>query len=312
MRPSNQRVGSTNFIIVAAFIVVFLLTCFGEADAQVVVKYTVLPPANIILKNPPPGEKAELGMNILDIGVEFPIYSKGDEETGAFSELSNKIDIRRHEFRMELPAGETEYFPDTVYAIKDELVLIKSLPNDWYTVTVGSLGIYSDFENIDQDHFLFEGGLIIVKKINRNLDLGLGPVFTYAFGEAVLIPAPFVKYQSEGNVTFEVKFPRFATLGYTFSEDFQVRFAARSLYNNYRLGDERAEDPNGKSTVIVFSDITLGLESSIQLFDEIFLDLAIGRTVNRTFYVNDDNGDELFDRELEEANFFSVGLAAMF
>lgn len=311
MRTTNQRVGSTNFILVAAFTVVFLLTSFGKADAQVTVKYTVLPKANIILKNPPPGEKAELGMGILDIGVAFPIYSRGDEETGEFSELLNTIGFRRHTFNMELPAGETEYFPETVYAIKDELVLIKSLRNNWYTVTVGSLGIYSDFENIDSDHFLFEGGMIFVKKINKNFDLGLGPVFTYAFGEAVLIPAPFVKFQSEGNVTFEVKFPRFVTLGYTFSENFQVRIAARSLYDNYRLGDERAED-NGKSTVIVFSDITLGLESSIRLSDPISLDLAIGRTVNRKFFVNDDSGDELFDRELEDTNFFSVGLAAKF
>jgi len=169
-------------------------------------------------------------------------------------------------------------------------------------------GIHTDFENVDSDHFLAEGGLIFARKVGESFTLGLGPVFTYAFGNPIFIPAPLVKYTS-GNDKFliDIRVPQHIILSYTYSDNLQNSLKIGSLYSNYRLGDERAE-ADGKSTTIVFSDLIISVETLIRLYGPIALDVSIGSTINREFTVENHKQKELFDRGMDNTLFFSVGL----
>ncbi len=248
-------------------------------------------------------------MNIFDFGIGLSLYEKANKETGAFTSIESSLEFRHHSFTTELD----EYFPAALYGINNTFVGFKSLNSKWFMVGILSSGIFSDFKNVDGDHFLFEGGVLFAKKISKNLTLGIGPIVTYAFGNPLIIPAPLVKYTSRNEkITLDVKVPQHVVLGYAFSKNFKTALAARSLYSNYSLGDDKAVNQDGKSPTVVFSDLTLALESTIRLFGPVGLDVALGTTLKRTFTVDDNKGDELFDRNLENTFFVSAGLKAPF
>ncbi len=310
MRTTNQKAGLSIFLTIACT-AVFLLTSIGEGYPQIRVNNIVMPEANIVKADPPPGQEAKIGMNILDVEVEFPLHAYENPRTGAFTELSNSFGFRNQTISKKFPADDDEYFPDALYAMNYSLALVKSLGKKWYTVAFGSAGLYTDFENVDGNHLLIEGGAFFVRKLSKSFHFGLGPVFTYAFGEPIIIPAPFLRYAGQGRVSAEIKFPRYAKLNYAVSQGFQVGLAARSFYNNYSLGHTEAQS-NGENTVILFSDLALGIESSIRLFKPLFLNVGVGTTIDREFVVDDNNGDQLFDRGMKDTIFFTFGLATEF
>jgi hypothetical protein len=303
---------SRGFYLTIVFSLIFLCLEVTSGFAQIGVKYTVLPAANMKSVDAPAGEKAEMSMGILDFNVGIPLYVDENEETGEIFSIENELEFRRQTFDMTLPTGQNEYFPTALYSINYSISGVKSLSEKWFMVGFLSTGIFTDFENVDSDHFLAEGGLIFARKFGESFTLGLGPVFTYAFGNPVLIPAPLVKYTS-GNEKFsiDIKVPQHIILSYAFSENFQSKLAIGSLYSNYKLGDDRALS-DGKGVTIVFSDLTIALESLVRLYGPIGLEAAIGTTVNREFTVEDHKEKELFDRGMDNTLFFSVGLKTVF
>ncbi len=303
---------SRRFYLTMGFSFIFLCLEVTSGFAQIGVKHTVLPAANMKSVDAPAGEKAEMSMGILDFNVGIPLYVDENEKTGEIFSIENELGFRRQTFDITLPTGQNEYFPKALYSINYSISGVKSLSKKWFMVGFISTGIFTDFENVDSDHFLAEGGVIFARKVGESFTLGIGPVFTYAFGNPIFIPAPLVKYTS-GNEKFsiDIKVPQHLILSYTFSENFQSRLAIGSFYNNYRLGDERALY-DGKGVTIVFSDLTVALESSVRLFGPIALNVAVGSTIIREFTVEDHKGKELFDRGMENTIFFSLGLKTVF
>lgn len=285
-----------------------ILAAATTGSAQIRVTDTYLPPSDIKKENPPPGESATLEMNLLDVGTEFPLFVSKDQAGEISTALVNELGFRHHALKLELPAGQSEYFPTSLYAVREGLILMQSLSANWYVVGFGSAAIATDFHDVGFDHLIFEGGAFGVYKISKPLHVGLGPVFTFAFGNPLLIPAPFVRYQGEEKLSVQVQVPKLAKVAYAFTDDFDLGIAGRFLYNNYRLGDERARTPDGKSTVIVFSDITVGLEASLRIYQPLFVTGGVGATVYRKFRVDDDGGSELFNRDLQNTPFASLGL----
>lgn len=305
----NFRLGNHQLPLPACALASLVLSLAPEpAHAQVTVTDTYLPPSDIKRENPPPGESATLEMNLIDVSTELPLFVSKDDKGRPRTLLVNELAFRHHALDLVLPAGQSEYFPTDLYAIREGLSLIQTLSTDWYAVGFGSVAIATDFNDVGFEHLIFEGGAFGVYKLSEAFHVGLGPVFTFAFGHPLLIPAPFVRYRGEEKLSFQLQVPRLAKLTYAFSDSFDLGIAGRSLYNNYRLGDERARTPDGKSTVIVFSDITVSLEASLRLYQPLFATFGVGSTVYRRFRVDDDGGDELFNRDLENTPVVSLGL----
>ncbi len=284
------------------------LSFAGPSLAQLTVNDTYLPASNIKLANPPPGESATLAMNLLDVRAELPLYVKRNERDKPETLLLVAPSFRHHALSLELPPGDDEYFPTALYAAGLELALMQDISSNWYGVLFGSGALASDFENIDARHLLFEGGGFFVYRLTQDFHVGLGPVFTYAFGHPLLIPAPFVRYEGEGKWQFKMQFPRFAKLTYVASKRFEFGVIARSLYNNYLLGNDAAETAGGDSPVIVFSDLTLGLEAGVRIVGPVWLTAGGGFTASRQFTVEDENQNELFNRDMENTPFATLGL----
>ncbi len=210
------------------------------AYAQMNAMYTVLPSSEV--KEAPANGETEVAVTIFDFGINIPLYERVNEKKGTITSIGSRLDFRVHEFVIDFPDGVNEYLPDTLYSINYTVDGVTSLNSKWFMVGLLSTGISSDFENVDSDHFFAEGGVIFAKKLS-NLTLGIGPAYTYAFGNPKFILAPLIKYSShDEKFTVDVKAPKHAILGYSFSEKYQGALALRTLYNNYSLGDDMAVD----------------------------------------------------------------------
>ncbi len=300
MTTTTTRFATT---ALGAAVATFVLT--SAAQAQVVLNNTYLPAAELTRDDAPDGQPAEMSMNILDVGLEVPVYIAG--RGASRTVVSAGVAVRRHSFDLQLHDGSDDFFPTQLYAVDGSLAAIKPLGGRWSIIGFGTVGLHTDFHDVGVDHVVAEGGGFVVRRVGDNLQLGLGPVLTYAFGKPLVLPAPFIRYQGDGKLSIETRFPRYVKAAYALTDDVEIGAAARSLYNNYRIGDERAQGADGESPVVVFSDLTVGVESAVRLTGPIWLTAGIGTTLHRTMTVNDDDGDELFDRGMQNGLVLSAG-----
>lgn len=289
-------------------VVSLLVLLAHRAEAQVSIRNSNLGKAVITSADAPAGPQvAKIGMNVLDVEATFPLLNK--QEAGDVTLLENTFGFRQQNFTYVWPAGDTEYRPDRVYGASYSINLIKTHGENWRSITFLSGGAYSDFEDFGTDDLLIEGGSLLVRSVGEHWQIGVGPVFTYAFGNPLVIPAPYLRYQGEGKVSVDVRVPQYAVVGLQMGQNVQMGVALRSLYNNYKLGDPSAQDASGEHTSIVFSDLTLGLESKVRLGSGASLDFGVSTTLDRTFEINDHRGDKLFSRGLDRTWVASVGLS---
>jgi len=286
----------------------------GPAAAQISVRNTTLGKAAILSDDAPPGpEKARMGINIVDVDLGFPLLIRGDMEDddakGAF--LGGGLGLRRQDFLYDWPDGDTEYKPERVYGLSLGFVFVRKHGPHWTTVAFAGSGIFSDLKNVDGNDFLYNGGTFLVRNVGESWRVGGGIVATYAFGDPVVIPIPYVDYVGRGRLLIDFEMPEYLLVGCRFSPRLEAGVATRLVFDNYKLGDERARDADGEKASIVFSDVTVGLETRVRLAGPLRFDVALARTVHRKLEIADHRGDTLYERGLDPAWVLTAGLAVV-
>ena len=289
-------------------VAVLILASTSRTQAQISVRNSLLGKALIVSSDAPPGpEVAKIGMNVVDVEATFPLLTRANPRTEARTVLEHKLGLRHQYFTYQWPAGDTEYKPDQVYGISNGLSLYQTHGQKWSSISFATIGAYSDMEDVSGKDLLAEGGILIMRKFGEHWLLGGGPVFTYAFGDPLLIPAPYLHYKGGGKIYLDVRVPKHASIGMQVTPNFRAGLALRSLFNNYRLGDPRARNTDGKSVSIVFSDVTLGAEAS--LGGRLRLDFGAGTTLDRKLDINDHRGKKILSRGLKNTWMISAGLS---
>lgn len=288
-----------------ALIISALMGYVTPTLADVSISHTTIPNADILLENPPPGQSAKIGMKILDINIEIPTKLSDNAEYDEPTILTHKLDLRHQTFTYDWPAGDTEYKPDEVYAISYGLELAKPINQKWMMIGFGSVGAYTDFEGSTDAHdYLAEGGALAVYQFKNGIDLGIGPVYTHAFGNGEFILAPFFRYKSKGNFLIDVRVPKHAVISYIHEDTFMISAALRNTYNNFHVNPPA--DPEG---TIVFSDVTFGIEAKYRIYEDLLLDMSVAQTIDRTLEIQDNNGDVTANRELDNTTLYKIGLS---
>jgi hypothetical protein len=113
--------------------------------------------------------------------------------------------------------------------------------------------------------------------INSNLQMGIGPVLTYIFGEAVLLPSPYINWYFGGKFLLDIQGPSHAILHYNASELLHFKLAGR-----FRLGTKYNISVPGQAENwnLLFSEGTLGLDTQVQLHEQ----FAFWVRISHTFY----------------------------
>ena len=255
------------------------------------------------------------GYSIANISLGNHFLTKINAEKGRFTILTGELNLRyqyiNYEYTGTNPTGILldDVFPRDLFAFIYGVTLIQTISPKFYVMGQASVGLYSDMNNIDINHFLFDGGALLIYK-TKYVDLGLGPFFTYAFGKPRIIPAPFLVFtgfQENPKLILTISPPAYGRLGYKFSEDFDAGVTLNTIGNNYEIGDEKfIGDP-----VFIFSDMILGPDMNLKLSKAFNLSMAGGLTLRRQFSITD-KGDDVGSTDIENGAMLKVSLFAKF
>lgn len=107
------------------------------------------------------------------------------------------------------------------------LTHIHSINRKWNIIATAGLSLNATPDYIRYQSLSITGGIIFMYNINRNLNIGIGAVTTTAYGEPVIIPAPFITWKKEGKYNIELNMrgvPEF-TISTQINEKTKITFA---------------------------------------------------------------------------------------
>jgi len=255
--------------------------------------------------NPTPGAP-KVGMDITTLSVELPLYRKMHPDYNKPTMFINQLAVSQRKLLYDWPTGVTEYKPDTVTAINYNYDFVTPLNANWVLVQFTSLGVFSDFnESVGDSDTLAELGVIGAYQFSNGWDVGIGPVYTRAFGESQLLPAPYLRYKSKKAFAVDVKIPQFAKVSYTHNDKMMFTVAARRSFQAFHINPP-VTDPIGSHSA-TFADVNLGFEALFVVHKNIALELSAARTLARGVQIKLDSNGQTYDRELDNATYYSIG-----
>lgn len=170
---------------------------------------------------------------------------------------------------------------------------------------VGSLGIYSDFdEGIDLDHAAIYGSGMLVYRVNPGAQLLLGIERSEVFDETPLFPLLGLRLLSEdGKLHFSLTLPLEARIGWHLSSQSELYVRGRISGERYRI----AAGPENTEFSVSVRDQRVGLGAQLWFGEHVGVTLEGGLAVGSEleFKVRDAGQ---FDGELKEAGYLSCEL----
>lgn len=194
---------------------------------------------------------------------------------GSYAEMENKY-------------YDENLFPTRLLNTQVGVKHIRPLRGKWSMMTMASVGVYTDMENITIDDVLLQGGVIFIKSFNPNLAFGFGPVLTNAFGVPMLMPGLYFNWESQGAFHFKVAFPEGLEIGYRMSPNFDFKAVVEMDGMTAEINE------NGKSKLLGYQQIMTGLRPQFKLGEHWTIELTGGSTLARSFQTNDRKISSIF------------------
>lgn len=202
---------------------------------------------------------------------------------------------------------EESLFPKEMLNAQVGLQYIRPLgQGKWSLMIMGTVGVYTDMENIDKDDILAQGGVLFIKRFNPNLAFGFGPGVTTAFGIPMVMPFIYFDWKTGTKFKFRINFPEGAEAGYQFTD----KFSLKAVLNLDGMTVERKKE--GVSKLLGYQQITAGLRPEIKLSNSLSLRLTGGSVLVRTFSENERNLKSIFkDKKQQDPSFTKSFYAAV-
>lgn len=209
--------------------------------------------------------------------------------------------------RMQHKDYETQLFPTQMLNAQVGLQHLRPLgKGKWSLMLVGTIGLYTDLEQVDAHAILGQGAVVFIKRFNPNISFGFGPGVTTAFGVPMIMPFIYFDWKNSGKFKFRINFPEGAEAGYQFTDNFSLK----GVVNLDGMTVERKVD--GVSKLLGYQQITVGLRPEVKLNNSLSLRLTGGSTVVRTFTENDRNLKSIFkDKKQQDPSFTKSAYVAV-
>ena len=199
-----------------------------------------------------------------------------------------------------------QLFPDQMLNAQIGLQHIRPLGGKWSMMIMGTVGVYTDLENVDKNDILGQGGVVFIKQFNPNLAFGFGPGITTAFGVPMIMPFIYLDWKTGTKLKVSVKFPEEATVGYQFSD----MFALKAVVGLDGMVVERKKED--KSILLGYQQITAGLRPEIKIGKSLSLRITGGSVLVRSFNENDRSLKSFFkEKKQKDPSFTNSFYAAL-
>ena len=183
-------------------LIFFMSFVFSKANAQIDLKTEYISTSTYKGKDDHhPRAKGDL--KVIQGGFHVPLFVKMNENnrptawtigcSGSYASLGNKNLSR-------------ELCPTNILNLQIGLVHTRPLNAGWSVLATVGAGLYMDSDNLSKarwNNILGQGGIIFIRHLRPNLDLGAGAALNNTFGFPMLFPALYLKWSLDGR--YEVK-----------------------------------------------------------------------------------------------------------
>ncbi|UAY56547.1 DUF6268 family outer membrane beta-barrel protein [Arachidicoccus terrestris] len=173
--------------------------------------------------------------------------------------------------------------PDKIVNANLSLYHLRPMSEKWSILATLGVGVYTshtDLSKVGFHNLMANGGVIFVRHIKNNLDVGLGPVINTLLGYPMVFPGVYVKWKTNGD--YEVNVSMFngleASAGKRFSEQFKLDMVA--AFN----GSMALETKNNKKLMFTHQYFYTGLQPEINLGEGWSISAIAGLAAGRTAY----------------------------
>jgi len=187
---------------------------------------------------------------------------------------------------------------------------VRQLSEKWSLIAFAGAGAYTSetqLSKVSGNSILGSGGVIFVKKINAELDLGGGLALTNALGYPMLFPAIYVNYNFEGKYTFKVSMMSgfHGSAGYNFNKTMSLNLI---MDINGQLALLKRD---GKDAMFTHQYLVTGLRPEIKINKNITLPITLGVNAMRSVFFNERTLKSIFNDKANNSKFdFSPYVAA--
>lgn len=163
---------------------------------------------------------------------------------------------------------------------------MRSLNDKWSLMASIGAGVYapdSRFSKINFKNVLGNVGVMFIRHINPNLEIGGGLAMNNTFGYPMVFPAFCLNWNYNGRYTFNVSAMEGFEMsaGYKFKESFSLKLIAEVN------GQMALLEKDGKDVMFTHQYIVVGLRPEIKINKLISIPITAGFHAMRTGYFND-------------------------
>ncbi|WP_418887962.1 DUF6268 family outer membrane beta-barrel protein [Myroides oncorhynchi] len=238
-----------------------------------------------------------------EVNIEIPLSMRMDKRNkprvwsvivqGAYAKMEHKL-------------YDEDLFPEELLNAQVGVKHFRSISDSWSVLFMGTVGIYTDMNTINEQAILGQGGVFFIKHFNKKVSLGVGPVLTNSFGVPMVLPGIYFNWQTYGDFFLKVAFPQGMELGYKLTNTVDLK-AAIDLQ-----GMTAVIKQDDKDMLLGFQQVVAGFRPEFKFSNNITLSLTAGSSLVRSFSYNERKIKNIFkEKKVADPKFTSTFYAAV-
>lgn len=192
------------------------------------------------------------------LGYAIPLSVNVDSLSGKVNSWTASLNASYSVF--DEPFSAASDFPDQLFYSELGILHYASRTNNWAFLQTASLGINTDFGNIDYHDLAVNAGVLFLKTYNPKLTVGFGVFAFNAISTPLVLPGIVVNWQTAGRYRLTVNLPTEISIAFNRNERNEIRLAFRPKNINYDITNKTS--PHERS--LSYWELPIGLENKFR------------------------------------------------
>lgn len=289
-------------------IVFFLTVTCTSINAQITFKTEYLGKSSLLDSDRNKVENSKSSALVYKGGINLPLSIKMDNKkrpivwgigaSGSYTSFNNQ------NIPKDLVLSE-------IMNLQLALYHMRPLNDKWSMMASAGFGIYTPdtrFSNIGFKNILGNAGVIFIRHLKPNLEIGGGLAINNTFGYPMLFPALYFNWTYEGRFAFKVSMMD----GGHLSAKYDVNKSLSLSLIAEMSGQGALLEKDGKDVLFSHQYVVIGLRPEIKINKYISIPITVGMNATRSAYYTERRLKAMFksdfDADFKESFYGSIGI----